>query len=297
MPYATLIHCPRGGTASREEHERACALLGAALELDVVEVAEGASPVALAREALARGAKLLIASGGDGTVSAVGGALISEPAGVLGILPRGTANSIATHLGIPRDTEGACAAILGGHTRTIDTATVNGRPMLLMATIGLHAEAITDVDPERKQRLGALAYVLEEVDRVRDAELFAVTIDANGQHATCEANSVTVANIARPATLLAQGPATIEDDDGLLDVTLVAIRGLAEAVATSLHLATRVLTQAPAERENIGHFRTTEIRIETGEPKRVMVDGEDADETPVLIRCAPQSLRVLVPTP
>jgi YegS/Rv2252/BmrU family lipid kinase len=295
MAYATLIHCPRGGSASQEEHERACSLLREKLDLEVSEVPEGTSPAVLAHEAVARGSKLLIASGGDGTVSAVGGAIIGRADCVLGILPRGTANSIATHLGVPRPTDEACAVILGGQTHIMDTGMVNDRPMLLMATIGLHAEAITEVDPDMKKRFGALAYMLEEVDRMREGELFEVTIEAHGQRASFEANAVTVANIARPVTLLAQGPATIEDDDGMLDVTLVAIRGFAEAVATSLHLATRALTQTAAERENIGHFRTAQIRIETREPKRVMIDGEDADETPLLIRCLPKSLRVLVP--
>jgi len=130
-----------------------------------------------------------------------------------------------------------------------------------------------------------------------DGELFEVTVEANGQVATCEANGVTVANLAPPTTLLAQGPASIVEDDGLLDVTLVAIRGFAEALATSLHLATRAFRQLPAERENVGHFRTREVRISTREPRRVMVDGEDAAEAPIVIRCVPQSLRVLVPAP
>jgi YegS/Rv2252/BmrU family lipid kinase len=213
----------------------------------------------------------------------------------LGILPRGTANSIAAFLGIPSDLEGACAIIRDGHARSIDTARVNGSTMVLMATVGLHAEAITEVDPERKKRYGAFAYVLEEVERMLDAEPFDVTVEANGQETTFAANAVTVANIARPATLLAQGPATIIEDDGLLDVTIVTIRGFADAVATSWHLATSALRQLPAERDNIGFFRTKRIRIATAQPKRVMVDGEDATETPVVIECIPRSLRVLVP--
>lgn len=295
MVHATLIHCPRGGSASAEDTLRARELLGDKLELTISEVDVGVSPATLAREALERGSRLLIASGGDGTVSAVAGALVGHPDCSLAIIPRGTANSIATHLGIPREIERCCEIILGNHTRLIDTASVNGRTMVLMATLGVHAEAITDVDPERKKRYGALAYVLEEVERLRDGELFEVTLSANGQRETFEANAVTVANIARPATLLAQGSATIEDNDGLLDVTLVAIRGLGDALATSLHLATTVFTQTPADRDNIGHFRSAEVHIDTREPRRVMVDGEDAEQTPITVRCVPKSLRVLVP--
>lgn len=295
MAYATLIHSPGGGTASDEDLERARAHLSETLDLEVALVSEDSPPPELARRAVASGSRLLIASGGDGTVSAVGGALVGIPDAALGILPRGTANSIAGHLGVPRDVDEACAVILAGHARVIDTATVNGRPMLLMATLGVHAEAVTEVDPARKKALGVLAYVLEGAERMLDDDLFEVTIEANGQRATVMVNALTVANIARATTLLAQGPASTEADDGQLGVTLVAVRGLVEAVATTFHLATSALLRRPAERDNVGHFRTREVRVETREPRRVMVDGEDAMDTPVTVRCVPQSLRVLVP--
>lgn len=294
---ATLIHSPGGGSASDEDLERAKELLSATFQLDVRIVPKGANPGDLAREAVSAGAKLLIASGGDGTVSAVAGALAGNTELKLGILPRGTANSIGGHLGVPHDLDTACAIIIAGHTRVIDTASVNGRPAVLMATIGVHAEAVTDVDPERKKTFGALAYVLEEVDRMLSNELFSVTIEADGQRIGAEANAVTVANIAPPWTLVAQGGPSVVEDDGMLDVTLVAIRGFADAVATSLHLATSAFRELAAERDNVGHFRTKEVRIETTPEKRVMIDGEDADVTPIVVRCLPLSLRVLVPKP
>ena len=297
MFHATLIHHPGGGSASDEELERARSLLAEHFELEVRIAAVGRPPGQLAKEALRDGARLLIASGGDGTVSSVASMLVGQKDGVLGIMPRGTANSIAGHLGIPAELEQACAIICDGHAKVIDTASVNGRPMILLATIGVHAEAVTEVDPERKRKYGAIAYVLEEVERMLQNELFEIELDANGQHATCAANAITVANLAPPTTLLAQGPATIVEDDGLLDVTIVAIRGFADAVATSFHLATSAFMQRPAERDNIGFFRTAEIRITTKVAKRVMIDGEDAAETPVIIRAVPKSLRVLVPKP
>jgi YegS/Rv2252/BmrU family lipid kinase len=297
MVLATLIHSPGGGTASDEDLARARALLSAAFDLEVLVVSDDASPVALAERAIAAGSTLLIASGGDGTVSAVGGALVGVPGATLGILPRGTANSIAGHLGVPRDIDAACAVIIAGHARIIDTATVNDRPMLLMATLGVHAEAITGVDPERKRTLGVLAYVLEGVERVIDGELFEVTLEAHGERATTRANAVTVANIARATTLLAQGPAVVEADDGQLSVTVVATHGLLDAVATAAHLATSALFQRDADRENVGHFHAREVRVETTEPRRVMVDGEDACDAPITVRSVPGSLRVLVPAP
>lgn len=297
LPHATLIHHPHGGSARDDELARVRELLAPHFTLTIELASPERGPALLAREALARGCHLLIASGGDGTVSAVAGELVGHPEGVLGILPRGTANSIAGHLGIDSALEAACAVIVGGHVRTIDTARVNSCPMVLLATIGLHAEAVIEADPELKRKVGPLAYVLEEVERMREGALFEVTLEANGQRETFEANGVTIANLAPPTTLLAQGPGEIIEDDGMLDVTLVAIRGFADALATSLHLATHAFRQQPAERDNIGFFRTAEIRVATREPRRVMVDGEDAMETPIVVRCIPHSLRVLTPAP
>ncbi len=292
---ATLIHSPGGGSANDEDLERAKALLSEAHELSVEVVGKGHNPAELARAAVAEGAQLLIASGGDGTVSAVAGALVGNTDLTLGIIPRGTANSIGGHLGVPHDLEVACKIILEGNTRVIDTASVNGRPSVLMATIGVHAEAVTGVDPDFKKRFGPIAYLVEEVDRMLNNELFEVTLEADGQRISAQANSVAVANIAPPWTLLAQGGAKVEHDDGLLDVTLVAIQGFADAFMTSLHLATSALRELPTDRDNIGHFLTREVRIETKPEKRVMVDGEDAEVTPITVKCLPKSLRVLVP--
>lgn len=297
MRTAALIHHPGGGSASDDELARARELLGTTFELEVSVCCDRLCPADHAREALARGHEILIASGGDGTVSSVASTLIGHPRAVLGILPRGTANSIGSVLGVPRELEAACAIIQAGHFRLIDTGRVDDRAMILLATIGLHAEAITDIDPERKRRYGALGYALEEAERMLDPELFDVTVEANGRRETCAVNALTVANLAPAVNLLAQGPATVVEDDGMLDVTLVAIRGFADAIATSFHLATHALLGRAAERDNVGFFRTKEIRIETATPRRVMIDGEDATETPVTVRVLPKSLRVLVPAP
>lgn len=211
MERACIIHSPGGGSADAEGLEASRKLLEANFRIDVLEVSDDTSPGRLAQRAVVSGARVLIASGGDGTVSAVGGVLagMSQRRGYrLGILPRGTANSIAAWLGIPSDVEGASAVITRGATRLLDTALVNGRPMLLMAGVGVHGDAIT------------------------------------------------------------QG---------------------------TFHLAASAVAEQPAERPNILHFQVREVRIATAEPMRVMVDGEDALQTPVTIRCVPGSLTVFSP--
>jgi YegS/Rv2252/BmrU family lipid kinase len=292
---ATLIYHPGGGSTDAAELERARERLGESFELEILEAGDEADPAALARLAVERGSRLLIACGGDGTVSSVASAALARDDVRLAILPRGTANSIAGHLGIPTELEAACSTILHGRERVVDTALANGRPMVLMATLGVHAEAITGADPAMKRRYGVLAYVVEEVQRMAGDSLFDATVVVDGEAFGCRASAITVANLAPATTLPAQGPAEVIEDDGLLDVTLIAFDGLTDAIVTALHLATSAWSGQPADRHNIGFFRAREVRVETREPKQLMIDGEAAGETPLEVRCVPRSLRVLVP--
>ena len=90
------------------------------------------------KRALDEGAELVFAWGGDGTVQRC----IDVLAGTgtpLAIVPAGTANLLATNLGIPQDIEGAVAAGLGGARRAIDVGRLNGERFGVMAGAGLDA--------------------------------------------------------------------------------------------------------------------------------------------------------------
>lgn len=292
---AALIHCPAGGSASEAAHARAAELLGEHYALTVYICGEGEDPAAQARRALAVGARLLVAQGGDGTTSAVASALVGVEGGVLGVVPAGTANSIAGHLGIPRDVDAACAVIVAGHDRPVDTSVANGRSMLLLAAMGLHALAVVEADPARKKRLGPLAYVIEAAAQLLSLVPFEVTLEVDGVAHVMSVCAVTVANMAPKTTLLAQGPDRVVDDDGQLDVTLVHFEGFGEALVTALHLATTAFDESPATRENVAHFRARKIRVTPTEPQTVMIDGEDAGRGSLEVVCKPRSIRVRVP--
>ncbi|MEL6902553.1 MAG: diacylglycerol kinase family protein, partial [Cyanobacteria bacterium J06606_4] len=93
----------------------------AGVPLTLLETTPDKSANELAREAVANDADCVIASGGDGTVSAVAGELAFTEIS-LGIIPRGTANAIASAFGISDNIAAACHTILSGIPRTIDMA-------------------------------------------------------------------------------------------------------------------------------------------------------------------------------
>src|SRR4051794_21697998 len=107
---------PRSGTCSAEDVRQALArhFDGDGGGCEVFEIGEGSDLAGAVRRAVESGTGLVIAAGGDGTVSSVAAGVVGKEV-PLGIIPLGTANVLAGELGIPLDLEGACALLSGEH--------------------------------------------------------------------------------------------------------------------------------------------------------------------------------------
>lgn len=248
----------------------------------------------LAREAVERGVYMIIASGGDGTLSATAEAVVGTNI-PLGVISRGTANAFASALALPNTIEAACETILLGTTKVIDAALCNGKPMVLLAGIGFEAEVVEKADRETKNRFGMLAYIMAGVQQLREFETFEAKIETEEKIITVMASAVTIANAAPPTSMLAQGPAGIICDDGLLDLTVVAPANRAGAIASAYHLLQTAFSGDAAERDDIGYLRARHIKVTTDPPQKVVLDGEIIGTTPVEIECIPGGLTLLVP--
>ena len=101
----------------------------------------GKQVVAALDEAAASPADVVLAGGGDGTVSAAAGALMGKKK-ALAILPAGTMNLFARGLGIPLGLDAAIEAFADGEVREVDIATANGRPFVHQFSIGMHAKLV-----------------------------------------------------------------------------------------------------------------------------------------------------------
>ena len=292
---ACLIFNPVAGQSDPEQDlAQIKAILEPEIDLDIRLTTPELDADELAREAIAQGANTIIASGGDGTVSAVAAALVGTSI-PLGVISRGTANAFAAALEIPNNIEAACATILGGKRRTVDAAYCNGKPMVLLAGIGFEAEAVEQADRESKNRFGMLAYILAGIKQLREMEKFEVEIETEDKIISVTAAAVTIANAAPPTSILAQGPAGLIVDDGLLDITIVAPINVAGAIAASYHLLQSALSGNAAERDDIGYLRARRLQVRTNPPQKVVLDGELIGTTPVDVECIPGGLTILVP--
>lgn len=292
---ACLIFNPVAGQSDPEQDlAQIKAILEPEIDLDIRLTTPELDADELAHEAIAQGADTIIASGGDGTVSAVAAALVGTSI-PLGVISRGTANAFAAALEIPNNIEAACATILGGKTRTVDAAYCNGKPMVLLAGIGFEAETVEQADRESKNRFGMLAYILAGIKQLREMEKFEVEIETEDKIISVTAAAVTIANAAPPTSILAQGPAGLIVDDGLLDITIVAPINVAGAIAASYHLLQSALSGNAAERDDIGYLRARRLQVRTNPPQKVVLDGELIGTTPVDVECIPGGLTILVP--
>ncbi|ASC73138.1 Methylglyoxal synthase [Halomicronema hongdechloris C2206] len=244
--------------------------------------------------ALEQGTDLIIAAGGDGTVSVVAGGL-AETTTPLGVIPRGTANAFAVALGIPTNLQDACATILAGSTRLIDVARCNGKAMVLLAGIGFEANMVERANRDLKARLGPLAYILAGMQQVGGVEPFQASVEMDNKSTEVTTGAITVANAAPPTSVLAQGFGQVMFDDGLLDVTISTSKSPLQSINALTSLFTSALVNTPSDHDEITRLRTRRIRIDTDPPQKVVVDGDIFGMTPVDIECISQGLTVLAP--
>lgn len=292
---AALVLNPAAGVATGEDDAAAIiAALSEHFDVEVMKTCRERDADVCAAAALATKPDLVVACGGDGTVSMTASALVGT--GVpLGIIARGTSNSIGGGLGIPADAAAAIDVIANGEPRVVDTARANGRMMLLHASVGYQAATVAGTARDAKNRWGVLAYVKEGLVQLADLAQFHVEIATERATIRCLAVNVTIANVAPTKTVLAQGPAAIVPDDGALDVTIVAASTLGEVVLAGLHLLTTAAMGEAATRDNVGYLTASSVRITTDPPQALLVDGEVVEGDALEIVCVPASLTVMSP--
>jgi undecaprenyl-diphosphatase len=269
--------------------------------------------VGLAGAAVAAGARMVVAAGGDGTVRACAQALAGTQV-PLAIVPLGTANLAARALGIPPGTGGSLATAFGGHERRIDlavaeaaaagpggagttgagtTGAAGGLTFAAMAGIGLDAEVVAATPRLLKRRAGWLAYAAAGIVHLPGrGERFTVRLDDDEPLAR-QARCVVVGN----AGLLPGGFTLLPRarlDDGLLDVGILAPSG----PGGWLRVAHRVLTGSGRDGRQLERHQARRVEIRTEKELPREVDGEvitpGRSLTVTLLR---RALTVRVPPP
>jgi YegS/Rv2252/BmrU family lipid kinase len=272
--------------------QRRSALAAAARgwELEVVETRSADTGDGATRQAVAAGAQLVFAVGGDGTVRACAQALAGSQV-PLAIVPRGTANLVATALGIPSSLDAALAVGFGRHERRIDLAVADSITFAAMAGIGLDAAVVGATAARLKGAAGWLGYAVTGVSRLAGARShFEIRLD-DGEPIGRQARCVVVGNVG----LLPGGFVLLPEarpDDGVLDVGILAPAGLFGWP----RVGWRVLTRSRHDDAVLERYqaRRVEITAEAQLPRQA--DGELIGTAASLtVALAPGGLLVRVP--
>lgn len=269
----SIIINPISGGAGPEEArrraERASAVLtsaGASGDIFVTERRGHARELAAA--AATRGAGLVVAWGGDGTVNEVASALVfgSTP---LAIVPSGSGNGLARELGVHRRHERAIVEALDARPRRIDAGELGGRLFFSVAGVGFdaHVAACFDRDAGGARGLAGYARITGREllsYRPRDYQVSGdVVVLARRAVLVTFANSAQFGNGARIAP-------RARVDDGRLDLVVFE-----ETSRVATILALRRLFAGNAERAPGVVIRQIErASIESRAPMMFHVDGE-----------------------
>jgi diacylglycerol kinase family enzyme len=159
----------------------------------MVSLADGDDPERAARDA-SRHAAIVVAAGGDGTVSSVAAALVGTDT-VLGVLPIGTLNHFAKDLHIPLDLAAAVAVIVAGHIGAVDVGQVNDAIFVNNSSIGIYPSIVDAREALRNQgRRKWAAMALATVRVLWRYRGVTVSIDVDGRRRTWRTPFVFVGN-------------------------------------------------------------------------------------------------------
>ncbi len=219
------------------------------------------------RKALEWGADLIFVWGGDGMAQRAIDAMAGSDVPVA-LLPAGTANLLASNLGIPADVAAAVNVGLDGERRRIDVGRINGEAFAVMAGAGLDALMIAETDGSLKDRLGRLGYVWAGLKHVRAAP-FRAEISVEGDRwFTGEASCVLVGNVGT----LFGGIELFEDsrdDDGLLELGVLTATGAMQTARTAARIVVGTVDDAP----HASTTKASDIRVTMDRKVLYQVDG------------------------
>lgn len=269
----------------------------------------------LAAEAAEAGCPLVLAAGGDGTLSEVVNGL-AETETIMGVLPAGTANSFARELRMPvpgavqmpipnslkqSKLQSASAVLMAGRVQDMDLGYrmmtdrpgAPGRYWMLWASTGADGYLVQEIEPRSKwsKKMGWASYMLQGISVLTNFSHVRAQVEVDGYRLEDDYILVLVSNSRR----YAGGVLTLSQeaylDDGLLEIWLFGGHGLSSISRHGL----RALRGKHLKEPDTILLRGQHVTIITDPPTPVQMDGDPVAATPLECAIKPGALRVLVP--
>ena len=240
-------------------------------------------------EARDLGPDLLVAGGGDGTISTAA-RLLAHHDVALGLLPLGTTNNFARTVRVPLDLDDAVSTLADGKVIDVDLGLAGDVPFTNHVGVGLSADVMIKAPRPLKRVAGRIAYPMTALGLLTRHRPLRAVVSTDGRRLEFRTHQLYVANggfhAGRPIA------ADADADDRLLVAYPVGgpnRRGLLRETARNATTGhRRSLRREP-------FLAAGEFLVETDRPARVEVDGEPCGQTPIRIGLDANALRVMAP--
>ena len=242
----------------------------------------------ISKEAVNNGVDIVVAVGGDGTVNEIASALVDTNV-VFAIIPCGSGNGLARHLGLPMKIKKAVEVINRGKSNIIDTIVVDGK--CCFCTAGIGYEALVTAEYSKARTRGLVTYIKKSILGWFTYEPQEYIIEVNGCTLKRKAVSITFANANQWGNEFHVAPKA-SLNDGLIDVTIIKhpIK-----IANALLMPMQILGYSFDKNPNVETFKTSELLVKYTGNKTAHLDGEPFElKGNLKISVKRSSLRIII---
>ena len=268
MKKLTVIANPFSGTSTKSNLESLLSKNNNGhFDLKVLMTEYAGHGAELAKEELNNGTDIIAAAGGDGTVNEIA-SIVAGSQSTLAILPGGSGNGFAMHLGLGRDTLHAFEILKAGKTKMVDTCMVNDKFFINIAGLGFDAR-IAYLTKSNKKR-GFFQYfktTIQESGKFTAMPL-KITLD-NNEVITGKFAAAVVANASMYGYNFTIAP-TAALDDGLFDIMLIKEAPVYKYFFTAYRMLNKTMHLSPLTL----NFKAKNVLIESEREDYFHIDGE-----------------------
>lgn len=231
---------------------------------------------------------LVIACGGDGTISLIANIAIKKNC-LLGIIPLGTGNLMAKQFKVPLTVKNACKLIKEKkHVERVDALKIQNRHYFVNIGAGKVAKIVRDVAAQKKRRWGMLTYIVSAIKYLffMKKTLFSITIDGKTHHTTGE--ELLVLNIGHLG--LHNLSVDVNPTDGIVEVFILKRRTHFDLVP----LATHFLLGRKCNVDLLKRFDVKEsLTVHSNPSVPLQADGDIISNTPFTMQVKKQCLNII----
>jgi YegS/Rv2252/BmrU family lipid kinase len=266
--------------------------LGAQL-IDVHRTSKGDDFRVVVQKAIGSGANVILAAGGDGTLSQVASHLVGTSI-LFFAFPAGTANILAKSLGIPTDIDDALNLLEHGQPIQIDAIKIGRSHFFSHLSVGVYSNIAKHTPPAAKRRFGRIAYIWSAFKILSGEKNWTFNLRIDGKDVRLKASTIMLANIGDIGSGSLQWGPDVSPNDAVLNLCIIRSKTWQHYVKLVWEYL-RYKDCAPTQTK---HFIVRDtLEVHANKPLPVRGDGEILGNTPILIKVKPSALTLFAPLP